>query len=196
MSNPDRARLAGTACLAGGVLQLASIATGLGTRTPPAGLVIWGLAMVCLMGGPLGLLALRAAGGRRLGYFGAGLALLGQATQVAGMVYIAVYPALEDEQLFTPLGAQAIWIGMLLLGVATVRAGALTGWRRLAPLAVPAYFVAQVVAIQIPFYFSKGLNPNYAVLGAWGLAWIVLGLAIRTTSSQRSAAGTPAATTS
>jgi len=182
----SRARLAGAACVAGGVLLAATILIGIdGTRSTVAGLVVWGLAMACLMGGPLGLLALDAAGGRPLGYIGAGLALLGQATQVAGMAYIIAYPALEADQLFTPLGAQAISIGMLLLGIACLRAKRLTGWRRLAPLAPPVYFLAQLLAIQIPFYLTKGLQPNFILLALWGLAWVLLGQAIRSSARER-----------
>lgn len=184
-SSTNFARLAGGACLAGGALLIATIPLGVGTPSTSAGLVGWGLAMALLMGGPLGLLALGAAGRRRLGTAGAALTLIGQAVQIAGMVHIALYPQLEGEQLFTPLGGQAMWIGMLLLGIACLREKRLTGWRRLAPLAVAVYFVGQLAAVQTPFYLSQGGEPNFALLSLWGLAWLVLGQALRSTAAER-----------
>lgn len=193
----NRSRVSGTACIVGGALLLAIIPIdGFGTSSPLSGLIIWGLAMACLMGGPLGLLALRAAGGKWLGTVGAGLALLGQATQIVGMAYIFANPALESSQLFTPLGAQAIWLGMLLLGVATLRARKLTGWRRFTPLIVSAYFVVQIAAVQIPFYLTQGFEPNFVVLALWGLPWILLGLAVRSSAAATSPARSGSAATS
>ena len=130
MTTADRANAAGLACLTGGLLWFLALVRIPGVDSPPALLVLFALANLCLLGGPLGLLALRAAGGGwsgRIGLVGAALALLGQLSNIVGMGYILARPAEEPVQNFTPLGAVLIGLGMLVLGGAVLRGGTLRG---------------------------------------------------------------------
>lgn len=73
---------------------------------------------------------------------------------------------------FAPLGALLNGIGMLLVGVASLRANIWTGWKRYVPLIVGSFpFVFMFPVLIIP-----GARPA-ELIGFWGLLWLLLGLA-------------------
>jgi hypothetical protein len=149
--------------------------------------LLFALANLCLMSGPIGWRALQVTGlGRQkgLGATGTVITLVGQASYMVGMVYIVAFPDYEFQQPFTPIGAFGSSIGMILVGIATLKAGAIHGWRAWLPLMIGLYFFIQL-PVQAIFRFSQGLPPAYPVLGLWGLGWIILGYVIASSQNDR-----------
>jgi hypothetical protein len=73
---------------------------------------------------------------------------------------------------FAPLGAFLNGLGMLLVGYASIKATIWTGWKRYTPLIAGLFpFV-----FMFPLRFLTGARPA-AVIGFWGFAWILLGIA-------------------
>ncbi len=188
MMNRSKASLAGMACMAGGLafifyfIGLPSILNAFipieANAIPMVELFISCAASVCLAGGPMGLLALNAAGTGRekvLDLSGAAITLLGLASYVTGSLYIYFYPG--GKQFFTPAGSFLLTLGMSLLSIATIKTRRLRGWRGLAPLLVCIYFPLQF-PLQVIFFLGKGRGPNPILLGVWGVFWLLLGYAI------------------
>ena len=73
---------------------------------------------------------------------------------------------------FAPLGAFLNGLGMILVGVASLRANVWTGWKRYIPLSVGLFpFV-----FMFPLVILTGARPA-AMIGLWGFPWIALGIA-------------------
>jgi hypothetical protein len=191
VTNLLKARIAGLVCTLGGLLFLfyftglnaaiAALTQPLETAwVPTLKMLLTCVAAVCLAGGPLGLLALGAAGDggpRILGQAGAGIALLGQLSYIAGSLFIYNFPERAFRQLFTPGGSALMTLGMLLLGAAVPRAGRWRGWRVAVPLVTGLYFPLQF-PLQATLFLGRGRGPNPTLLGAWGLFWLLQGVAI------------------
>lgn len=136
----------------------------------------WGAAQVLLL---LGLIAFaRGSVPRgRLGRAGARLAVAGAALYVVAHALSAVFhdAAVEDPAAIvvltcfgvgTVLGA----IGLLLAGVAMLRFGGWTGWRRFAPVGLGAWMV-----VMMPLQFTAALP---LAVGVYALAVIAFGIAL------------------
>jgi hypothetical protein len=65
-------------------------------------------------------------------------------------------------------------VGLILAGVAVIRARQWEGWRRFTPLACGLFIVAVLLSFGLPGYAS-----NYPI-GLWGVCWLLFGLALRT----------------
>jgi hypothetical protein len=151
------------------------------------GIAIWKMVAsiitaICLIGGPLGLLAIGAAGPgwkRTLGTIGAMITLLGLVSYIVGFVYIAFYPDMAFRQRFTPGGSALQALGMTLFGIAVLATRRLRGWRGIVPLLVGLFFPLQL-PLQIGVFLNgKGApGPSGALLGGWGLLWLLLGYVI------------------
>ena len=63
----------------------------------------------------------------------------------AAMAYFIALGARVDE-LLTPVGAQSVALGMILVGVATLRAKVWHGWQAFTPFVVGLYFY------MVPFF--------------------------------------------
>lgn len=181
----------GVTCLVGGGLFWA-LNVGLLelVRAPSLVTTVLGLVLlVCLLGGPLGLLALGAAGQGRtkhIGRIGAGIVLLGLLSYFIGQLYTSLIDPVMG--IFYALGALLSGIGMLPLGIAVALARGLPGWRRFAPLLVGLYYLV-MIPIQIVFFIGPNGEPSSLLLAGWGLSWALLGYAIAATP-QRGARGT------
>ena len=190
----NRIQFLGLACLAGGLLfaGLNSIEEfGLAQLPTNVAFVIGVTLLIGLIGGPLGLLALRAAGsGRtgRAGTIGAGIALLGLVSYLVGQLYTTLVD--PEMGIFYALGALFSGVGMLVLGIAVLLARRLRGWQRFAPLLVGGYY-ALMIPIQIVFFIGPNGKPSATLLALWGLTWALLGYAIYSSARQGRAA-TPA----
>jgi len=66
----------------------------------------------------------------------------------------------------------ALMVGLVLLGVAVVRAGRWGGWRRYAPLACGLF----IPLVMFPSFALPGTASNYAI-GLWGITWLLVGVA-------------------
>ncbi|MFN8352932.1 MAG: hypothetical protein U0Y10_00675 [Spirosomataceae bacterium] len=73
---------------------------------------------------------------------------------------------------FAPLGALFSGLGMILIGIASIKTKIWTGWQRYMPLVVGCF----PFLFMFPLLIITGNRPA-AVIGFWGLPWIALGLA-------------------
>lgn len=185
-----RTQLLGLACLAGGLLFMGLNTielVGLGQVSSILSFVLGVVLLVGLMGGPFGLLALRAAGTGMTGHVGlagAIITLLGLVAYLAGVVVTLFVPELG---VFYLLGALLSGLGMFIFGIAALVARQMSAWRRFAPLLVGLYYVI-MIPIQVMFFIIPNGAPSEALLGGWGLTWALLGYAIYSTVHQRRAA--------
>jgi hypothetical protein len=187
MTTIERIRLAGIACAGGGMLWVLVLMAdvvehetvydgGTNYRIWEAFLV---LIQVLLLIGVLGLLWSGATGSGRLGQVGLGMALLGRISFLAGEINSFIQG--KDDEILVPLGAVLTATGMILAGIAVLRAGRWLGRRRYLPLAVGLYpFVAM-----FPIVAITG-DPSILMISLWGFLWVVLGIALH--AETRSAA--------
>ena len=96
------------------------------------------------------------------------------------MVYFLALGTLVDE-LLMPIGAQLVAFGMILIGIAALRARVWGGWRLLAPFVVGLYLYL------IPFVglilMGMGKLP-YTFVGLWGVTRILLGYAVFSSTNE------------
>jgi hypothetical protein len=176
-----RIRFAGLACLIGGLLWAVLVSVEqIQTSVPSivSGFLIPFPMLLGMACGPLGLLLLRASGSgqmKRVGTVGTSITLLGICSYLAATLskYIVGY----EVELFYPVGALLVGVGMLMLGIAVFVARRLTGWHRMAPLFVGLYYVA-MIPFQVIFFIIPNGSPSPILLGIWSVAWILLGYAI------------------
>ncbi len=168
--------LAAWAVIAGALLQIVlgiPLASLQAQDPPPA--VIPALNIVShllLMAGVAGLARSGAAGRRLLAVTGLAIALLGLAVLVvAELSWLAELGATDG---LYGIATLAMMLGLILAGVAVVRAGRWTGWHRFTPLACGLF----IPFVLIPSFGLPGLAMNYAI-GLWGLCWLLLGVALR-----------------
>lgn len=167
----ERTRVAGVAALVGGAALFADIALGLFDGLG-RGYYAVALAMtLCLAVAVLG------------SFVPGPLATAGTVVALAGLVlWVAEYGA----KLITPGttfgtgfdvgGSMLLALGMLVLGIAVVRARRTGGWQRWAPLVGSVYFFLSI----IPQVMITESGASGVLLGAWGLAWVLLGVALLT----------------
>jgi hypothetical protein len=171
----------GLACIIGGLLFFALNVTDelLIVHLPSIASNLVGVVLLLgLMGGPLGLLSLRAVGPgqtRSIGSIGAAITLLGLLSYLVGIVYTSLID--PEMGIFYALGALLSGVGMLLLGIAALFARRLPSWRRFAPLVVGLYYML-MIPIQIVFFIVPNGQPSATLLAFWGLTWALLGYAI------------------
>lgn len=73
---------------------------------------------------------------------------------------------------FAPLGALLIGLGMILLGLASIRAKVWPGWRAYTPLLVGCF----PFLFMFPLLLITGARPA-AMIGLWSIPWIMVGIA-------------------
>ena len=73
---------------------------------------------------------------------------------------------------FAPLGAFFTGLGMILVGIASVREKVWMGWKRYVPLVVGCF----PFLFMFPLLIITGNRPA-AVIGFWGIPWMALGIA-------------------
>lgn len=178
-----RLRLLGALCLLGGILQLSDTPLDLWWPTPPspfhaAARLIWAIANLALIGGPIGIIAGRLVSPGWLAMAGAVIAILGNLSQGSGMIFYLLLPDSGVGQALTPPGGILIALGMIVLGSAALLRKRFPGWRTWTPILVGLYFVAQLLVIQIPFFLSKGHLIFAPLVDLWGFFWILLGVVI------------------
>lgn len=119
----------------------------------------------------VGLARSGAAGRSPLAPVGIGLALLGLGVMTLAEVVAMVRPTSAD--VFYGTATLIVTVGLVLTGVAVLRAGRWGGWRTFTPL-VCGLFLPLVV---VPAFTLPGYAPHHA-LGLWGACWVLLGLAL------------------
>jgi hypothetical protein len=128
----------------------------------------------------VGVLALAGIVGTnrsRLARVGRTLALVGLGLWFAAGLYLIANPGALT--LISPLGSVLLALGMLALGVHTIRSRALPGIGRYIPFLVGLWFFVQF-PIQFVFFIQPYGHPWYTLLvSVWGVLWAALGVAIR-----------------
>jgi len=161
--------------MAGAVLQfvLGIPLAYLQAETPPSAAIVALniLHHLLLMVGIVGLARSQAAGGGWLGKGGLSLSQLGFALLVVAEASW-LFSTSATETLFG-LATLVLLLGLILAGIAVVRAGRWKGWHRFTPLAC-GVFIAVVV---LPSFALPGYASNYAI-GLWGVCWFLLGLSL------------------
>lgn len=123
-------------------------------------------------------LARTGAAGRSL------LATGGLALTLFGLVVVTVAEFIsmvnmETAILFFSSATLLMMVGLILLGIAVLRARRWTSWARFMPLTCGLF----VLLVMLPSFALPGLASNYAI-GFWGVCWLFLGVALITTTTQ------------
>jgi len=116
-----------------------------------------------------------AAGIGLLGRLGVGLGVLGALVLAVAEVLTLSAPA-TSETLFG-VAPNLVGLGLILAGVAVVRTGRWTGWRRWVTLALGAY----VFAVLTPLIIAAGGPPAYAAIAGllgWQVLWVLIAVAV------------------
>lgn len=180
MTDVNRARGAGTAYAAGGVVWFvvgAVQAMFWGVEAPAGSAAFYAIEAVFLVAQLLllfGLFGLRWGGAFGPGLFGTvafGVALLGHLAFVAAEAHSLIIGALSDLLAVAALLSE---LGLTLTGIAVLVAKRWQGWARWAPLLAGLYFWL----VMFPFVLFADEPSAFAIAG-WGLLRLVLGLAIR-----------------
>jgi hypothetical protein len=131
-----------------------------------------------LIAGVAGVARAGAAGRGRLGLAGLAGTLLGLA-----VLTVAEIVSLGDTDVAIVLFSAAtllMGLGLLLLGVAVLRARCWTGWHRFTPLACGLF----IFLVLLPSFALPEPASNY-MIGVWGVCWLLLGLALRAEAAGR-----------
>jgi len=189
---PRRGRLLGSICIVGGVLVTVSgvlldsqTAGAASADTTAARLAngLFAIAVLGLVGGLLGLRGLRVGGPGWLPRTAFVVTLLGLLLWIIGGLYLTMDASVDQP--FTPAGGLISSLGMIVLGIAAMRSGVLTDWRRFVPLLVGVWFFVQI-PLQIAFFISAQGSPSYALLlGVFGLLWALVGYVVWSAAGEK-----------
>ena len=116
-----------------------------------------------------------AAGTGLLGRLGVGLGVLGALVLAVAEVLTLSAPA-TSETLFG-VAPNLVGLGLLLAGIAVVRTGRWTGWRRWVTLALGVY----VFGVMTPLIITSGgppAPPALAGLLGWQVLWVLIAVAV------------------
>ena len=136
----------------------------------------WGLAQALFVLSLVAFARSGATGGSRSGRIGSGLLIVGGAVFVAAQVVSAFLPdARSDEPaarvavMLFAVGSLLTALGFVLAGVAVLRAGVWSSWRRFAPLAVGAAMVC-LVPLQFTSLLAVGVTLYAVTIVGFGAA--------------------------
>ena len=127
------------------------------------------------------------AGLARTGAVGEGwLGRIGTIFSICAFAALAVAEPMNDistnvANVLYGFGSLGATLGLILLGVATIRTRRWRSWRRFTPLASGLFFVVAVM----PAFALPGRAFEYFI-GLWGLTFLLLGIAVLTESSSKS----------
>ena len=161
--------------IVGGIAWVATGLIGLGAAPETGGFyateTAWLVVHLLILVGLVGLVRSDAVGAQARGTRGFKVAIAGRLVFLVGEVAAIVVG--HDDLFLFPVAAVLTGVGMIVGGVAIVRAGQWTGALRFAPLAMGAYpFVAMFPVLAI-----TGERPD-TMLACWGLTMIAVGLAM------------------
>jgi hypothetical protein len=157
------------------VLAIYALVVGFTAADPSWGYLLQALGHLGELAAVVALALSGAAGAGLLGRIGLGAAALGE---VLLTVAELVYPSAPDlgDQLFM-IAPLLSGIGMVLAGIAVLRAGRWSGWHRFVPLAVGIW----MLAVTTPILITTGGPPAFAAvlaIAGWDVLWVLLGLSV------------------
>lgn len=164
--------------------------TGLAAWEPSWGYLAQAVIHIGELAGVLALLWCGAAGAGALARIGIGAAVVGQVLLVVAELTYPSAPA-DGDPLFS-VGPLLSGLGLILAGIAVLRAGRWTGWPRFVPLTLGIY----VPVIMIPAIIVSGGPPASGALVAlavWDVLWLLLGVGVLTRTARVASAGAPVA---
>ncbi len=180
MQNTEQARIAGILYgIGGGLWTWLTLALLFFVGGEPSGdssafvlsELLYILIQLLLLFGFLGLWWSHGVGQGQFGKFAFGLALLGHLAFVLAELHSLM---IREASLLLPLAALMSAVGLLLTGIAVLRAQVWRGWARWIPLLTGLYpFLVMFPLVAL----TGGEANNYAVAG-WEVFRLVLGLAI------------------
>ena len=180
MESSHRIRTAGMSCIAGAVVWIIALVVeySFGLKPPGTGTLFYlnqAMFLVAMGGFVMGIVGLIWGDGwfgkLALGLFAAGWIVL----IVAGIV--AAINGNYDLPLF-PIGGLVSTVGGLLAGIALAVARRWHGWQRWSVLLYALYYLA---ALMLPLIIANQA-PTLITESFWGLAWMVIGLAVYTSN--------------
>jgi hypothetical protein len=186
MENLNRIRTAGMVCVAGAILWIIAlfIEYGLGLQPPGSSTLFYLnqamflVAMVGFVTGIVGLMWARAAGDGWFGKIALGLFAAGWIVLIVATI-VAPLTGNYDLPLF-PIGGLGSTVGGLLAGVALAVAHRWSGWQRWSVLIYALYYLA---ALFLPVVIANQ-EPTLITESIWGIAWMLIGLAVYTSSGK------------
>lgn len=182
MNNAVRIRYAGIVCIAAAIIWILAITIEypLHLQPPGTGSVYYlnqAMFLAAIFGyviGIFGLMWAHAVGDKWLGKVGLALFALGWIAIMIATV-LSLFAGNIDSLLF-PLGGISASLGCLLTGIAIVTAKRWQGWQRWSVLVYAIYYWT---ALFLPLVFANR-EPNQITETIWGLAWVLIGLALYT----------------
>lgn len=140
--------------------------------TEPAFEIVWTVANLGVIAAIVSWTAMSQARPRPLAVTGAVIAITGHVLRIVLGVWSMITPGADVDGLI-PLSIPLMFLGMILLGIATLIGRGARDWRAWTPLVtVVAGFVASTL-------YSVDLALHFIVLGTlWGLSWLILALAL------------------
>lgn len=122
--------------------------------------------------GVIGLARTGAAGNGWLGKIGLGIAIVGGILFIPSELLIQFNQTLGSN--LDGMCAMLLGLGLVLAGIAVIRARQWQGWHRVMPLLTGLY----VFLVIFPaFAITKG--PNFLALAGWGVPALLFGIALR-----------------
>jgi hypothetical protein len=186
MENLNRIRATGISCIAGAIVWIFAlfIEYGLGLQPPSSGALFYlnqAMFLVAMTGFVLGIVGLmwaQATGDGWLGRIALGLFALGWIVLIVATI-VAPLTGNYDLPLF-PIGGLVATVGGLLAGVAVAVGHRWSGWQRWSVLVYALYYL---VALILPLVVANQ-EPTLITEAIWGLAWMLIGLAVYTSSGK------------
>jgi hypothetical protein len=179
MVDAERQRVTGVACAIGGALWVGNVLLGVLNSEGMHGNIatfrsweaVFVLLQILLLSGVVGLARSGATGAGWLGRIGLGIALVGRTAFVLAELHNFAKGA--DDSPLLPLGALVTGLGMVLVGLAVLRARRWAGWHRPIPLLAGLY----PFGAMFPILAATGQPPE-PLIALWGALWFLLGLAL------------------
>jgi len=184
MNNMNRIRNTGIICMTAAIIWIMAISIEypLHLQPPGSGTIYYlnqAMFLVANIGyviGILGLMWSHAAGSGWFGKIALGLFGLGWIIIIVASI-LGLFTGNVDSPLF-PLGGLSATLGCLLSGIAIVAAKRWQGWQRWSVLTYAIYYWA---ALFLPLAIASQ-EPNQITETIWGFAWLLIGLALLTSS--------------
>jgi hypothetical protein len=167
--------VAGIAALITGLAVVYTVGLLLGMPDPDWAYLPRGIIHLGELAAVVALALSGAAGTGLLGRLGLGLACLGELMLAVAEVITLSAPG-TSETLFA-IAPNLVGLGLILTGIAVIRAGRFTGWRRYVTLALGIYIFVVLTPVIIAAGGPPAL-PAIAGLLVWQVLWVLIAVAV------------------